>query len=306
MTPTSPLMVADWLPPRQATDEHKDTKIDGSRRQSDDARGAPRPVHHASGRQQNGEGEPAKPNPLRYSRRPKEPPQRSPVHDTKATATPLHPAQMEDSRGRDKRRSDRTAIPPPDNGNDTPERTEPTDETHRAETRKPQQTEHEATANGHRSDQTDDANARHKPTAKTTASRANERRNTHQDTATEDTRRNRTKDRDTRRTGHETAERKQAQETTQQGDRAHTTTQPHNAHNKRQRTEARGGNKQRRQATQTPPRHQKHQKHQHGEKPKNKSKKDGSWRQTVEREKVASSETTVRARSTRTTTEEAR
>jgi hypothetical protein len=114
------------------------------------------------------------------------------------------------------------------------------------------------------------------------------------------------KDRDTRRTGHETAERKQAQETTQQGDRAHTTTQPHNAHNKRQRTEARGGNKQRRQATQTPPRHQKHQKHQHGEKPKNKSKKDGSWRQTVEREKVASSETTVRARSTRTTTEEAR
>ena len=114
------------------------------------------------------------------------------------------------------------------------------------------------------------------------------------------------KDRDTRRTGHETADRKQAQETTQQGDRAHTTTQPHNAHNKRQRTEARGGNKQRRQATQTPPRHQKHQKHQHGEKPKNKSKKDGSWRQTVEREKVASSETTVRARSTRTTTEEAR
>ena len=58
------------------------------------------------------------------------------------------------------------------------------------------------------------------------------------------------KDRDTRRTGHETAERKQAQETTQQGDKAHTTTQPHNAHNKRQRTEARGGNKQRRQATQ--------------------------------------------------------
>jgi hypothetical protein len=47
-------------------------------------------------------------------------------------------------------------------------------------------------------------------------------------------------------------------------------------------------------------------KHQHVEKPKNKSKKDGSWRQTVEREKVASSETTVRARSTRTTTEEAR
>ena len=89
-------------------------------------------------------------------------------------------------------------------------------------------------------------------------------------------------------------------------DNAHTTTQPHNAHNKRQRTEARGGNKQRRQATQTPPRHQKHQKHQHGEKPKNKSKKDGSWRQTVEREKVASPETTVRARSTRTKTEEAR
>jgi len=49
---------------------------------------------------------------------------------------------------------------PPDNGNDTPGRTEPTDETHRAETRKPTQTEHEATANGHRSDQTDDANTR--------------------------------------------------------------------------------------------------------------------------------------------------
>jgi len=162
----------------------------------------------------------------------------------------LHPAQREDNKGRDKRRSDRTTIPPPDNGNDTPERTEPTDETHRAETRKPPQTEHEATANGHRSDQTDDANARHKPTAKATASRTNERRDTHQDTAAEDTRRNRTKDRDTRRTGHETAERTQAQETTQQGDKAHTTTQPHNAHNKRQRTEARGGNKQSRQATQ--------------------------------------------------------
>ena len=273
---------------------------------ADNTRGAPRPVHHASRRQQNGEGEPAKPNPLRYSGRPKEPQQRSPVHDTKATATPLHPAQREDSRGRDKRRSDRTAIPPPDNGNDTPERTEPTDETHRAETRKPPQTEHEATANGHRSDQTDDANARHKPTAKATASRANERRDTHQTAprrtpgATEP----KTETPDAQDTRPPKAQ--QAPETTQQGDNS-----PHHnatAQRAQQTAENRGARGQQTEATrtQTPPRHQKHQKHQHGEKPKNKSKKDGSWRQAVEREKVASSETTVRARSTRTTTEEAR
>ena len=306
MTPTSPLMVADWLPPRQATDEHKDTKIDGSRRQSDDARGAPRPVHHASGRQQNGEGEPAKPNPLRYSGRPKEPQQRSPIHDTKATATPLHPTQREDRRAgtRDAQTAPQfhrqtTATTPQSEQNLPTKRTAPRHANRRRPNTKRQQTDTEATRQTTPTHGTNQPPRprRAAPTSAGTRTRTPPRRTP---AATEP------KDRDTRRTGHETADRKQAQETTQQGDRAHTTTQPHNAHNKRQRTEARGGNKQRRQATQTPPRHQKHQKHQHGEKPKNKSKKDGSWRQTVEREKVASSETTVRARSTRTTTEEAR
>jgi hypothetical protein len=232
--------------------------------------------------------------------------QRTPAYDTKATATPLHTEQREDSRGRDKRRSDRTAIPPPDNGNDTPERTGPTDETHRAETRKPPQTEHEATAHGHRSDQTDDANAQHKPTAKTTASRANERRNTHQDTATEDTRRNRTKRQ--RHPTHRTRDRRKRASTRDNAARRQSPHHNATAQRAQQTAENRGARGQQTEATrtQTPPRHQKHQKHQHGEKPINKSKKDGSWRQTVEREKVASSETTVRARSTRTTTEEAR
>ena len=105
VTSTSPLMVAFWLPPWQATTSTSDGKIDRSKRQSNKQEGRQGPSTTPFAVSKTNRESPLGP--------PQRTPATAPVQDTKATATPLHPAQREGNRGRDKRRSDRTAIPPP-------------------------------------------------------------------------------------------------------------------------------------------------------------------------------------------------
>ena len=192
-----------------------------------------------------------------------------------------------------------TATTPQSEQNLPTKRTPPRHANRRRPNTKRQQTDTEATR------QTTPTHGTNQP-PRPRPSRANERRNTHQDTATEDTRRNRTKRQ--RHPTHRTRDRRKKASTRDNAARRQSPHHNATAQRAQQTAENRGARGQQTEATSDtkPPRHQKHQKHQHGEKPKNKSKTDGSWRQAVEREKVASSETTVRARSTRTTTEEAR
>ena len=107
---------------------------------------------------------------------PKEPPATVASLRHKSYRTPPHQAQAEADSAGSERRSDRDAIPPLNNSKDTPERREPTDETHRAETRTAADRTRSDGQTHRQSDQTEDANAQHKSTAKATANRANERR----------------------------------------------------------------------------------------------------------------------------------
>jgi hypothetical protein len=141
-------------------------------------------------------------------------------------------------------RSNRHATQPANNSKDTPQQTEPTGGTHRNEHAKRQRRNTKRQETHGRSDQTEDANAehkQHKPTTKATGE-AHRRAPGHapHSAARRGPRHDRTKDRDARRAGHETAESTQAPETKQQNTTPHTTTQPHNAHNKRQNRGARG------------------------------------------------------------------
>ena len=270
----------------------------GLKRQSGNARGTPkaRPPRQpppAKRMERAGETEPAD-----VLGHPKEPQRRSPVNDTKATATPLRPAQTEANERRDKRRSDRPQ----------PHR-QTTARTHRSEQSLPAK----RTAPGHanrqrpntkrqqthgRSDQTEDAKAEHKRTTKATGEAAP----THAGTRTKQhgghpARQNqrqrrqthRPRDRQRTKAATDTAAGKLARH---QNNHATRTTNP---------GKPRLTDKQRRQAKPTPPGHKSTKNTEQAKRPKNKSKTDGSWRQAIEREKVASPETTVRARSTRTT-----